>query len=359
MTSKYPGKEGHVESIELSDSKVERGHSTSENAPSQQNPHDRRLTQALTYLQEEGGDDSPATFIDRVNRIDDALLQELAHQGDSFDHKLYRRVRATVLDAQREFDEAAGEGSLRSDSEDEVLELYKPSLDEEALYRGDTPDESSSPSPRGAPALAVQNRGPRQTGPKINAERQRVFRYGGPRNDPENWNVDFPGSLPFPETFLMAHWESLKLDYDLSRPKTGGAVGTNVPFTHVELQPFFHLDQYESGSRFKLPPVKDADQNAIGNIGYHGTVDSILDNFYHHNNPAFEKRNYAPRLFLERLNVRKQCKQFLNLQIIYRANTYKTYIPHTRRCPTSSATQWGSRHPQRPVRFPRSAPPRR
>jgi hypothetical protein len=352
MASRYPASTGHVELMEVSDS--EALHSISDDAPSEANPINRRLEQAVLYLQEEGGDDSPATFVDRVNRIDNGLLQVLAHhQGPSFDHKLYRRVRALVLDAQRDFGEAVGEEILQSEFREDDLGYYDSSLDEEALYRGESSDDSSSPSP--STSRPTQNlvskpsaEAPRQIQPKTNAERQRVFRYGGPGNEPENWNKKFPNSLPFPETLLMAHWESLKIDYDLSRPKTGSAVETDVPFDHVELQPYFNLSLYESGSRFKLPSVSEDDQRLIATIGSLNSVDEILDEFYY--GAEFEEKDYVPRVFLERLTVgQNQSGFFPRLHVVYRANTNQIVMSCTPCWPTSSARHMAARRPQRLV----------
>jgi hypothetical protein len=285
--------------------------SISDGEPSQQEIINRQLTQALNYLQEEGGHDSPATFIDRVNRIDRALLYQLPQQGYAFDRNLYRRVCVLVHDALHDFEEAAKSEPLQLEADENMARYYDPYIDEEALYRAS--DSSPSPTPRAAAASHSEILAPRHHGSGDNVQRQREFMYGGPNNEVENWLKDYPNSLPFPDTFLMAHWESLKIDYDLSRPISDTVMETNVPFTHEQLQPYFHLDQYESGSQFKLPQVSKKDQEAISRYGTGIQIKNVLDNFYRLETTEGGVQGYAPPVFLEKFEVGNQSKQCLQL----------------------------------------------
>ena len=287
--------------IEISDS--ESIYSTSEDEPTEQDLNNRRLTQAINYLNEEGGDDSPATFIDRVNRIDDALLQQLPQQGRAFDQRLYRQVRAAVLDIQRDYEDAAENEPMQMDIEDDLPEYYTPTAAGEALYREDELEASPTPTPaarRPVPPPPSRALGPRRPGSDDNVQREREFKYGGPKNEVETWHKDFPASLPFPETLMMAHRESLMIDYDLTRSKEHSIVETDVSFDHPLLRPYMQLPQYDSGSRFKLPLVSREDQLAISKMG-----DLHRDVIAFNSSDQSENltKDYAPRISLEKFKL--------------------------------------------------------
>jgi hypothetical protein len=57
-----------------------------------------RLTQALNYMHAGGACDSPGTFDDRVELIDQVLVHGLPRQLLDFDAELYSRVQSTVED---------------------------------------------------------------------------------------------------------------------------------------------------------------------------------------------------------------------------------------------------------------------
>jgi hypothetical protein len=290
--------------VELSDSDE---YSMSDDAPTQQDLNNRRLVQAMNYINEEGGDDSPTTFMDRVGRINDALLQQLPQQGSAaFDPELYRSVRAMVQDVQRDYENAAQEEPMSMDIEDEPLQYDYPPDTEEALYRGDDDSLPSTPTPAARPPAPLYKAlTPRRRGSEDNVERERDFKYGGPENEVENWHKDFPGSLPFPETIKMAHWESLKIDYDLSRSKEDSIVETNVPFTHPQLLQYKSLPQYESGSRFKLPSVSEETQIAVAAVG---DLQAAVNAFNKSDQSEGSKKDYAPRIALEKFKVGYQRK---------------------------------------------------
>ncbi|CAN9132743.1 unnamed protein product [Alternaria alternata] len=138
--------------------------------------------------------------------------------GRNFDIKLFNRVLDMVSEAQLDFDKAAQEDSSEEDSPsmsngelpmpesaEESREYYTPSA-AEALYRkGDSLDE-----PHFKPHMPVPaTKGPAaERGEDVPSER--VFKYGGPDNEVESWYKDYPASLPFAETFQLAHWENLQ-----------------------------------------------------------------------------------------------------------------------------------------------------
>jgi hypothetical protein len=284
----------------------------SDNDSAKREANNRRLTQAINYLQQDGGDDSPRTFMDRVNRINETLLKHIPQQGPMFDRNLYRRARVLVMDAKRDFRDAEQRDSPIYDVDDALPQYYMPMGVKDALYR----DDSSSPSPSPGPsAVRVQPREGTSTvriqkpkalasgyrGGDSDVQRERIWKYGGPDNVPEMWYKDFPAILLFPETHMMAHWESMKIDYDLARPKGGYKVETDVPFNHPLLELYLDLEQYESGSRFKLPIVSTKDQEminqyAVKNIGRN------VDSFYKQ-----DAANYAPSVFLEKFTMDHQC----------------------------------------------------
>jgi hypothetical protein len=275
--------------------------------------NNRRLTQAINYLQQQGGDDSAPTFMDRVRRINDTLLNQLSRQGQTFDPKLYRQVRVMVMDAARDYKDAAERDSPFLKSDDAMPQYHFPAAGNEVLYR----DGSSSPSPTPGPAI-VRTRNPRalaqrRRGSDDNVQRVRQFKYGEPSGEPENWHKDIPAILPFPETLMMAHWESLKIDYDISRPKGESVADTGVPLNHGQLQPYLNLPQYESGSRFKLPAVSKKDQELINKYGADHIKDNV-DDFYKRDTST-EGIKYSPHVFLERFELGHQC-MFLSSHLI-------------------------------------------
>jgi hypothetical protein len=284
--------------------------SINDDGPAEKEANNRKLTQAIDYLQQEGGDDSPSTFIDRVNRINETLLNQLPRQGQTFDQKLYRRVRVMVMDVERDYRDAAEGESSFLESSDVSPQYGISAAANEALYR----DSSSSPSPTPIPATARTQSSKalasRRPGSDDNVQRERRFKYGGPGNEPENWHKDFPAILPFPETHMMAHWESMKIDYDLARAKGEKNAKTDVPLEHGELQPYLNLSQYESGSRFKLPAVSTETQESINKYGGVHILKNDV-NKWNESDTSEKNNKYAPRVFLEKFEVGHQCMFYL------------------------------------------------
>ncbi|CAE7206656.1 hypothetical protein P3342_011358 [Pyrenophora teres f. teres] len=279
--------------------------------PTQRQLNDRRLAQAINYIAEEGGNDSPETFINRVDAIDEALVQRLSQQGRNYDPALYRRARALVREVQHDFEDAAQESSspplesLDSSilvSEDELPEYYTPSAID-ALYREDE-------------KIGDAHKDIRHSMPynERKVELERIFKYGGPKNDPEQWARTIPAALHFPETFRMAHWESLKIDFDLKESnkklKTEGKiVGTNVPYDHPHLERYKNLSRYDSGSRFKLPVSPRDIQLQISNskLGTSTNLARAVKDFSNGTNRKEQiRKDYVPRIFLEEIVVGSQ-----------------------------------------------------
>ncbi|CAN9238455.1 unnamed protein product [Alternaria alternata] len=336
--------------------------STSKEEPTQRETNDRRLAQAINYLVKEGGSDSPATSMDRVDRIDNSLLLPLTQQGRNFDIKLFNRVLDMVSQAQLDFDKAAQEDSSEEDlpsmsngessmpeSTEEPREYYTPSA-AEALYRkGDSLDE-----PHFKPHMPVPaTKGPAaERGDDVPSER--VFKYGGPDNEVESWYKDYPASLPFPETFQLAHWESLKINYDISESgrqmkAEGQIVETNVSFDHPALQQYKTLPPYESGSRFKLPKPSAMVEEEVNRLGTQKSLEKVVQDLNRSSDEvnAEGKYRYTPRIFLEKFTVGAQG----NISQRGSANT-------TRKGPAvRTPTKQTSKHPQSSTKHTNLVPP--
>lgn len=106
----------------------------------------------------------------------------------------------------------------------------------------------------------------------------------------------------------MAHWESLKIDYDLSQPKDAKHTETNIPFNHPALEPYLNLPQYESGPRFKLPDVRAEFQDAISRYGTSDRLAATVEGLGGLDASGDNEKDYAPRVFLENFRVGEQSK---------------------------------------------------
>lgn len=310
MASRYYDRAA-VPTSDLSDlSDLEELYSVSEEEPTQRDANDLRLTQAINYLAQEGGDDSAATWMHRVDRIDAALLQQLPQRSSDYDRKLYRRLKAMVRDVQREFEEAAAENSgLTMDADDNLPDYHSAYPAVEALYREADEAETPMDAPSSPPLKPRQRHG--KLADKVPREKQ--FLYGGPNNEVENWYRDMPAILPFPETPQMAHWESLKIDYDLSKPADAKHVENAVPFNHPQLEQYKNLSQYDSGTRFKLPGTTLREQEQINGLGSEQKLKKVVDAFNKGYRNEEITKDYAPRVFLEKFAVGPQSKPFTTL----------------------------------------------
>ncbi|KAI4652843.1 uncharacterized protein J4E78_007670 [Alternaria triticimaculans] len=281
----------------------------SKEEPTQREINDRRLAQAIRYLDNEGGDDTDSTYMNHVERIDEDLLQRLPPQERNFDDQLYERAQAMIRQARLEYEEEVAReyssSSLGGDSPkpmmiEDVPDSYTPSAAQALYRRGDTPDEPQAMPRKQVPAAETKVR------------REERFKYGGPNNEPERWHKNYPASLPFPETFQMAHWESLKIDFDLSESgkkmkAEGKIVETNIPFDRPELEQYKNLPVYESGSRFKLPIPSAEVQEEISKLGTPGSLAEIVEG-WNQNDDKVRAGNYkyAPRVFLDKFSAGTQ-----------------------------------------------------
>lgn len=228
----------------------------------QRKDNNLRLTQAINYLADEGGDDSPLTYMARVNRIGETLVQNLPQCGQNFDKKLWSKVRSMVSAVQRDFENTAKQ--IGSPPEKQYV-----------------------------------------------VELEREFNYGSVYSEPEHWYQDMPAYLPIPETFRMAHWESLKIDYDLSNSSSklqinGEAAKTNVSFHHDALKHYDNLSHYESGSHFQLPDANPSDYAAICKMTKAANLRADVRHFNLGNRTQQEIKNYVPRTFFPRFGIGKQ-----------------------------------------------------
>ncbi|KAF1366143.1 hypothetical protein EJ07DRAFT_170920 [Lizonia empirigonia] len=281
----------------LSDSE-DSGYS-SEDEKTEREQVDHLLKQAHHYVITEGGNDSPTTYMERIQRIDRSLLREITEHDYDCDRKLYRAVKQKVDHVQREFEDAIDADSSICDY-NKMPEYYTAAA-EGTLYRVD-----SSPATPEAPFT----RG--MTKPTTEDDLERTYLYGGPDNQPECWYNKAAASLPFPETIRMADWESLRIHWDFAT--TGNmeriepATFNGVSFRDPLLAHHDSLAQYESGSRFKLPAIQPSDMTNVNSLGTPDKLHKAIEAFSQSDDT--KKRDgeykYAPRIFLERLNVGHQ-----------------------------------------------------
>ncbi|RAR10928.1 hypothetical protein DDE82_000900 [Stemphylium lycopersici] len=142
-------------------------------------------------------------------------------------------------------------------------------------------------------------------------QNERQFKYGGPSNAREEWSSNVPAILPFQETPQLAHWESFKIDFDLSesgkkQKAKGKVVETNVSLDHPALRQYKEIALYDSGSRFKLPrPTKEI-EDQIEELGSVDALAKVVEDFNRSDVTEDLPKDYAPRIFLEPLTVQKQ-----------------------------------------------------
>ncbi|KAJ4366618.1 hypothetical protein N0V95_000119 [Ascochyta clinopodiicola] len=288
-----------IQTPELMLSDSEDSDFSSEDEMSERDQTNHLLRQAHHYVITEGGKDSPVTYMERIQRIDRSLLREIVKYSYECDPKLYRAVRQKVNHVQREFEDAVDADSSVCAYE-EMPEYYTAAA-EGVLYR----KESS-------PVMAKPSSARHKTQYTTKDEVERTYLYGGPDNDAERWYKNYPASLPFPETIRMADWESLRIHYDLA---TTGNLDRNEPVTSIgvsfkdpSLGNHDSLASYESGSRFKLPKVQSSDVAKVNEINTPGKLYDTVNAFNQDDNTTDKdgEYNYAPRVFLEKLEINCQ-----------------------------------------------------
>ncbi|CBX95191.1 hypothetical protein IAQ61_009707, partial [Plenodomus lingam] len=308
----------------------------------QRDYYNRRLREAINYLAEEGGQDSPATYMSRVYRIDEALVQLLPQTGSDYDRQLYRTVRAMVDEVHEEYDNAKEEINLQTRNAELDAAYYTPYTPSvsEALYREeeDLPEPSTrytrkrpTTSMKSLPreqaksytklqqqqteqvsaSQAVTPLGPRSHDSQDNVDFERSYEHSGPNSAPERWYRDMPACLPFPETHQMEAWETLKINFDISDygkklKAEGKVVETNIPFNHPALAKYKNLPHYESGSRFKLPHGRQEDYDRIRRLATEELLAKTVKDFNEDIQTDAEVSGYAPHAFLGRFSTGKQ-----------------------------------------------------
>ncbi|EMD89923.1 hypothetical protein COCC4DRAFT_124738 [Bipolaris maydis ATCC 48331] len=271
----------------------------------------RRLAQALDYLDDQGSDDSPRIYMERVARINDYLVQQLPQQEVNFDNALYQHLRDTVRQEQEAYNAVRQSARTVPNNKESLVGSgsdvspgkhsgYHSASVAHALHREDEQIYD--------PAAGSLRKGHKT---QEMVQTRRTFKYGGLSSDAEVWHRNFPAILPFPETHQLAHWESLKIAFDLDesvkkQKAEGDVVETNVSFDHPALDQYKNLELYESGSRFKLPtPPKEIEEE----IRRLCTVDQIakaVDEFNTGEDEDESGKKYAPRIFLDKLSVHQK-----------------------------------------------------
>ncbi|KAF3042523.1 hypothetical protein E8E11_008516 [Didymella keratinophila] len=285
---------------ELSLYDTEDSYSSEEEMPDREET-DQLLRQAHHYVITEGGKDSPSTYMERIQRINEDLVQEISAHSYDCDPKLFRRVKHKIDHVLREFEDAVDADSSLYDCSDSPE--YYATAAEEGLYRMD----SSPITPEGP-----SSRRTARIGGKDDVER--VYLYGGPGNHPESWYKKAAALLPFPETIRMADWESLRIHWDLAATgnmeETEPVTGNGISFENPRLTHHNSLPQFESGSRFKLPTPDSADTKRVKDFASTYRLKEAMKTFHESDESKLpgkdgedEDYKYAPRIFLDSFDV--------------------------------------------------------
>lgn len=292
--------------------------------------NDRRLRQAINYLKNHGGPDSFELYRDRVNRINDLIINRYVDEGRLFDVDMYRELRRMV-DSQLEAFNRSTENVIEVSSDESLDSLSSGDPDVQmsgALYRDDaddpaTPERSPrrraslTPSPPPAPRprsrfwkASGKDLGPPLPRPSFREEPPTAeigsiqWRYGGPRNTAEDWKRNFPPILPFGESLSIREMESRQINYDL-------AMG---PFATPEQAMAKRPDMYENpnkegsydtGARFKLLRNTETRREVERVLGDGMSfLRSVVREFNDAGGKGIQvKKDYAPRVFLETVHV--------------------------------------------------------
>ncbi|PSN63139.1 hypothetical protein BS50DRAFT_104940 [Corynespora cassiicola Philippines] len=278
--------------------------------------NDRRLHQAINYLHAEGGSDPAPLFVDRVQKIDDAIIHEYPELGLDYNPRLYARLQSMVDEVQDDFqrirEEVMSEQYSTDEGEDEDEDEsvdYDVPVPEEVLYRnlsvGSMPAVTRNTLRDKGKGRAQEAREPDVPLAEV---RKRQWIYGGPHNEVEEWFKELPPSLPFGETLYMQEWESMKIDYDLresAQKASNGdytAVKTNVPYGAPEASSRFQQrDFFDSGSRFKLPHASPIDRARFG--FQVSPLEALVKDFNEGSYAHARQKDYAPRVFLTKIDV--------------------------------------------------------
>lgn len=264
--------------------------------------NDARLRKAISYLTHGGDGDATETYLDRIEMIDEHILQRFPAEGKSYNSKLYQQLQNLVREIQSDFQQPdEEESSLGLESDSSVEELMSP----EALYRNASPVEAEAPRK----VSEVFDDKYLSATSNVAHVREVRFKYGGPRNDVEEWYEELPPMLPFGENPYMEKWESMKINYDLRESAKRTAddaepITTNVPYEAVEHSGgFVQQDIYDSGSRYKLPAGLPTHPVLNQKIWI-----AILQAF-NSGGPLQKEKGYVPRLALHHTDLRPPVTQ--------------------------------------------------
>lgn len=299
--------------------------------------NDSILRRAIVYVTNEGGSDSPETFADKVQRIDDSIIQGFRRPGRSFDAKLYQHLRKLVQEVQNDHRRITEEKSASDPNDANIEELHAP----DALYRTiEDADSPQSPVRRNTRFSSPTSSQLREA--KV---RKTQFLYGGPNNEPEEWHDVVPADFVFGEGPKMEKWESMKVRQDLTRSAKGsasnsGASTSKLPYLALANH-FARKDQYDSGSSFKLPSIADNAWDQMKRVTGSLPFWKVAEEFNRGGvvRQHLEK-DYAPRIFLPQVDtwVRRvalwkpdaigqplkstSTRHFPNLQISYHTDSH-------------------------------------
>jgi len=188
-----------------------------------------------------------------------------------------------------------------------VRQSKSPSLTRSARQATPSPepvhhDHPVRPIQRPRPAPLPSMPSPSVPG-KAPIAREIQWRYGGPKNELEEYHKNFPAVLPFGETLYMQAWESMKIDYDLresmKRKPEDPPIVTNVGYDEVKLPRSKNI--YDSGSRFTLPALDDSLVKWF-DVGGDELLHGAVEKFNQGGSEGDQlKKDYAPRIFLPKV----------------------------------------------------------
>ncbi|KAF2814640.1 uncharacterized protein BDZ99DRAFT_181285 [Mytilinidion resinicola] len=336
------------------------------------------LAQANQYLANQNVHSS-RQFERRLDLIERFILRRYPVEGLSFDRRLYNQVRAQVEGHKRQIRalERTEPIAVHPGRLSETSESDSSSVEEVGRYRGlarepeDLPTKphhqaavsstqvvpgsrtsttASKPKPaQGDPSAATRPHDRRREDVGI---RTKVWEYGRDKdapNEPEIWHADMPAILPFGETIYMAKVESDWIDADLrqngagsradrtadqgkgkgkatevatpsakgkerarfTQLEEGRVIRTSAPATE---QP--QLSLYDSGSRFKLPSLREGRFENLESFTKYNKglfdLDSVVKEFNRDKSKGgkdYKPNTYAPRIALPVFKEAKASKR--------------------------------------------------
>jgi hypothetical protein len=158
---------------------------------------------------------------------------------------------------------------------------------------------------RHGPTQTSVHRGHMTVDKNQNIPQEVVWRYGGPKNDPEKYHQNFPASLPVRETLYLHGLESLEISLDLNtsanRKVNGHPIVTHVDCKKSQLPAV--NNPFDSEYRFKFREEDSKIMNWLeGDKGE--LLRKAIHNFNQGGNlKAAEGKDYAPRIWLPKIII--------------------------------------------------------